>query len=88
MAVPAETFPQHPSPWTLDEVLAMPEDSGQRVELVDGAVFVSPAPSPRHQRLLHRMQLLLGEARFRPIWSCCLASTSCSTAAGCSSRTS
>ena len=59
MAVPAEEFPQHPRPWTLEEVLALPEDSGQRVELIDGAVVMSPAPAPTHQRILHRLQLAL-----------------------------
>ncbi|MGO1049732.1 Uma2 family endonuclease [Crossiella sp. CA198] len=63
MALPADTapdaFPVHAEPWTLDEVLAMPEDQGQRVELIDGTVVVSPAPSARHQRVLHRLQLRL-----------------------------
>jgi len=53
MAAPAESFPQHPMPWTVDELLALPEDNGQRLELVDGAVIVSPAPTRRHQRLQH-----------------------------------
>jgi Uma2 family endonuclease len=55
MAVPAETFPWHPRPWTLEEVLALPEDSGQRVELIDGTLVVSPSPTPTHQRVLLRL---------------------------------
>jgi Uma2 family endonuclease len=55
MAMPADTFPQHPDNWTLEEVLALPEDQGSRVELVDGMVVVSPAPTSKHQRLLRRM---------------------------------
>jgi Uma2 family endonuclease len=62
MAVPADTFPQHPRAWTLDEVLALPEDQGQRVELVDGAVVVSPAPGMPHQRALHRMEVAFDAA--------------------------
>lgn len=62
MAVPADTFPQHPREWTLDEVLALPEDQGQRVELVDGAVVVSPAPGLAHQRVLQRLQIALLDA--------------------------
>jgi Uma2 family endonuclease len=57
MAMPADTFPQHPGVWTLDEVLALPDDQGSRVELVDGTVIVSPAPTSRHQRVLHRLQV-------------------------------
>jgi len=57
MAVPADVFPQHPRPWTLEEVLALPEDNGQRIELIDGILVVSPAPTPAHQRVLHRLQL-------------------------------
>lgn len=62
MAVPADTFPQHPREWTLEEVLALPEDQGQRVELVDGAVVVSPAPGFAHQRVLQRLQVALVDA--------------------------
>ncbi|HEX3592748.1 MAG TPA: Uma2 family endonuclease [Pseudonocardiaceae bacterium] len=62
MAVPADTFPQHPREWTLEEVLALPDDRGQRVELVDGAVVVTPAPGFAHQRVLHRMQVAFDAA--------------------------
>ncbi|WP_086827276.1 Uma2 family endonuclease [Allokutzneria sp. NRRL B-24872] len=62
MAAAAETFPQHPQRWTLDEVLALPEDQGQRVELVDGTVVVSPAPGGGHQRVLHRLQVSVDRA--------------------------
>lgn len=62
MAMPADTFPQHPADWTLEEVLALPEDQGSRVELIDGTVIVSPAPTSKHQRVLHRMQLTMDSA--------------------------
>ncbi|SDZ09763.1 Endonuclease, Uma2 family (restriction endonuclease fold) [Amycolatopsis xylanica] len=66
MVAPAETesVPIRPGGWTADDVLAFSEDQfpGQRVELVDGALLVSPAPSSGHQRLLHRLQLQLATA--------------------------
>lgn len=34
--------------WTREEVLALPDD-GQRYELVDGELLVSPSPRPVHQ---------------------------------------
>ncbi len=62
MPVGGEVFPWHPRSWTLGEVLALPEDSGQRVELVDGMLAVSPAPRPRHQRVLNQLQVGLTAA--------------------------
>jgi Uma2 family endonuclease len=65
MAVPIEAdyvVPRHPAEWTVDEVLELPEDNGSRVELVDGTLVVSPAPTFRHQRLLQRLQFGLGNA--------------------------
>ncbi|WP_410672691.1 Uma2 family endonuclease [Amycolatopsis sp. cmx-4-68] len=47
-------IPLRPDGWTVDEVLALPEDqtSQQRIELVDGALLVSPWPRLEHQRLV------------------------------------
>jgi Uma2 family endonuclease len=62
MAMPAEphaAFPYHPESWTLEEFLTLPEDQGQRLELIDGSVVVSPAPTFGHQRLLQRIQIAL-----------------------------
>ncbi|TQM83639.1 Uma2 family endonuclease [Saccharothrix saharensis] len=42
----------HEGPWTLDEVLALPEDLSQRIELVDGTLLVSPLGTGRHQKLV------------------------------------
>ncbi|MDX8034474.1 Uma2 family endonuclease [Lentzea sp. BCCO 10_0856] len=58
MAAPAETapaaylLPKHAGPWSLDDVLSLPEDNSQRVELVDGMLLVSPMGSYRHQNLV------------------------------------
>lgn len=40
--------------YTVDEVLAFPDD-GNRYELVDGELLVTPAPSLPHQWVLSRL---------------------------------
>ncbi|MFD5342324.1 Uma2 family endonuclease [Streptomyces anulatus] len=52
----------HAGPWTVDAVLALPEDSTQRVELVGGQLMMSPAPGLPHQRASHRLHNLLEQA--------------------------
>ena len=55
MAAPAEPdylVPRHDGDWTVEDVLELPEDHSSRIELVDGALLVSPAPTFDHQRLL------------------------------------
>ncbi|ANZ38562.1 hypothetical protein BBK82_23360 [Lentzea guizhouensis] len=59
MAAPAEAkadflLPVHEGPWTMEDVLALPEDHSQRIELVDGMLLVSPLGSYSHQRLVGR----------------------------------
>lgn len=47
----------HIGPWTVHDLLALPED-GNRHELIDGALLMSPPPSPAHQDVsfaLHKM---------------------------------
>lgn len=44
--------------YTVDEVLAFPED-GNRYELVFGELLVSPAPRLRHQRIANRLGQVL-----------------------------
>jgi Uma2 family endonuclease len=41
-------MPQVAKVWTREEVLALPDD-GNRYELVDGELLVSPSPRPLHQ---------------------------------------
>jgi Uma2 family endonuclease len=44
---------------TYDDFLLFPDD-GQRHELIDGEHYVSPSPNRRHQRLVQRLSLALG----------------------------
>jgi len=55
---PADPIPVHTGPWTEADLLVLPDD-GQRHELVEGSLVVSPPPAGRHQgvasRLLRRL---------------------------------
>jgi Uma2 family endonuclease len=55
---PVDPVPVHIGPWTEKDLLALPRD-GQRHELVEGSLVVSPPPAGRHQgaasRLLRRL---------------------------------
>ena len=48
-----------PDGWTVDD---LPDREGYRYELVDGALLVSPAPTPRHSGAAARLQRLLWSA--------------------------
>jgi len=48
----------HGRPFTVDDLEAMPDD-GKRYELIDGMLFVSPAPVPRHQKIVAKLIVLL-----------------------------
>ncbi|WP_331731129.1 Uma2 family endonuclease (plasmid) [Kitasatospora sp. NBC_00070] len=52
----------HSGPWTLEDVLALPEDTRHRIELVGGALLVSPNPGVPHQRASSRLWALLDAA--------------------------
>ena len=53
MAMPAQ-----PMEWTVDMVRALPDD-GNRYEVIDGELFVTPAPSLFHQRAVRELLLLV-----------------------------
>lgn len=48
-------------PLTVADLDLTPDD-GQRYELDDGVLVVSPAPMTIHQRVLHRLEFLLETA--------------------------
>ncbi|MFB7293495.1 Uma2 family endonuclease [Actinacidiphila glaucinigra] len=53
---------EHVGPWTVDEVLALPEDTHHRIELVGGALVMTPNPGVPHQRASLRLAALLLDA--------------------------
>jgi Uma2 family endonuclease len=48
----------HTKAWTLDELHSLPDD-GNKYELVRGELFVTPAPSVRHEHILARLHAAL-----------------------------
>lgn len=56
-----ELFAGHAGPWTEQEWAALPESMG-RVELLDGALVVSPFPAAPHQRLVRNLARALEAA--------------------------
>ena len=53
MAMPAQ-----PTEWTVEMVRALPDD-GNRYEVIDGELYVTPAPNWTHQRAVMELVLLL-----------------------------
>jgi Uma2 family endonuclease len=45
---------------TYDDFLLFPEDDGLRHEIIDGVHYVTPSPSLRHQDLVGRLYLAIG----------------------------
>ena len=52
----------HDGPFTEAEYLALGEDSGQRRELIDGSLMMSPWPTRVHQRISLRLAMILDQA--------------------------
>ena len=48
-----------PGPLTYEDYCELPDD-GKRYEILDGELFVSLAPAPRHQTVLQNLHLILG----------------------------
>lgn len=48
-------------PYTVDDLLKFPED-GNRYELFNGSLLVSPSPTRLHQRVIYRLQRILDDA--------------------------
>jgi Uma2 family endonuclease len=53
---------EHHGPWTLTDVLALPEDRSVRYELLGESLVMSPAPGLRHQRASYRLHVALDAA--------------------------
>ncbi|GAA4837327.1 Uma2 family endonuclease [Kitasatospora terrestris] len=49
-------------PWTVEDVLALPDDARHRVELVGGSLLLSPEPDVAHRWAGLRFAMLLGAA--------------------------
>jgi Uma2 family endonuclease len=45
----------HRGPWTEEQYLALPEDSLQHTELIDGDLVVTPSGDVQHQRFIARL---------------------------------
>lgn len=56
------SFTHHNGPWTVADVLALPEDRTVRYELLGESLVMSPAPGLRHQRASRRLANLLEAA--------------------------
>ncbi|WP_431927914.1 Uma2 family endonuclease [Nonomuraea jabiensis] len=48
-------------PYTVDDLFKLPDD-GNRYELFNGSLLVSPAPTSPHQRAIYRLQRILDDA--------------------------
>ncbi|MEU5164452.1 Uma2 family endonuclease [Streptomyces sp. NPDC020875] len=55
-------FTEHHGPWTVADVLALPEDRSARYELLGESLVMSPAPGLRHQRAGFRLHVALEAA--------------------------
>ncbi|MGW8730558.1 Uma2 family endonuclease [Streptomyces sp. NPDC055808] len=55
-------LPDRAGPWTVDDVLALHEDTSHRVEMVGGALLLTPRPGIAHQRAVRRLTNLLDAA--------------------------
>jgi Uma2 family endonuclease len=51
----------HSGPWTTADLAGLPDD-GQRYEIIDGSLLVSPPPSPLHQLVAGRLVSFLRDA--------------------------
>ncbi|MBU0512915.1 MAG: Uma2 family endonuclease [Chloroflexi bacterium] len=52
-------WPPPQGQWTYDDWLRLPDD-GWRYEIIQGELYMGPAPSTQHQRVSHHLELELG----------------------------
>lgn len=60
-AAAATAAAAHDGPWSEEDLLGLPDD-GQRYEVVEGALLVSPPPGGPHQRSSYRLTRVLDDA--------------------------
>ena len=58
MAMPLPAPPRESGHWTIADLERLPDD-GNRYEIIDGVLFVSPAPSLTHQRACADLYVVL-----------------------------
>ena len=76
MAMPSHLLPDRSRrDWTADEIDALPVD-GNRYEVVDGELLVTPAPSNLHQRAVTLLAVLLQPYAAAHALDCLVAPTS------------
>jgi Uma2 family endonuclease len=46
--------------WTYAEFARLPSEGGARNEIIDGELFVTPAPATRHQQVVTELAIILG----------------------------
>lgn len=46
--------------WTYAEFARLPSEGGARNEIIDGELFVTPAPATRHQQIVTELVIVLG----------------------------
>lgn len=51
----------HFGPWTTADLAGLPDD-GQRYEIIDGSLLVTPGPAPLHQLVAGRVSVFLRES--------------------------
>lgn len=49
-----------PGEWTADDLAQLPEGDGNRYEIINGVLYVTPAPVSRHQRAVGNLYSLIG----------------------------
>ncbi|NIY69002.1 hypothetical protein SMALB_7103 [Streptomyces malaysiensis] len=63
MSVAETRVDDHEGPWTVEDVLALPEHPARaRFEVVDGLLMMSPAPSLAHQTVAYELHKQLEDA--------------------------
>ncbi|MBW8090148.1 Uma2 family endonuclease [Streptomyces hygroscopicus subsp. hygroscopicus] len=63
MSVAKTRIDDHEGPWTVEDVLSLPEHPARaRFEVVDGALMMSPAPSLAHQTVAYELHKQLEDS--------------------------